>query len=512
MMRVNFIYQFTAPKKGAALKMTNIKDKASRKKRPVKVIQFGEGNFLRAFADYMIDIANESGAYDGNIAIVKPIEMGSLEMFCKQDCFYTVILRGKERGQTVNNSRIITSVDRVVSAVEEYDEFMELAHSDTLETVISNTTEAGIAFDPQDRFDMTPPSTYPGKLTKFLYERYRHFGGDEKRGLMILPVELIEDNGKKLKKCVTDYAFHWKLPKEFTNWLEKSCLFCSTLVDRIVTGYPKGEGEAEKNCEDLGYEDSLITIGEPFALWVIESDDIVRAEKMFDLPSAGLPVVFTDNMKPYRDRKVRILNGAHTSFVPAAFLAGRDIVRECMRDDIVRPFIDACIYKEIVPTVNLPREDVIKFADSVCERFDNPFIDHALISICLNSVSKWRARVLPSLIDYKKIYGKLPACLTMSFAALCEFYARGEDSANGFTGTRCSGEYKIIDDDKVIEFFKKHGKDDNLIIKFAENSDFWGEDLTQIEGFAEETGKWFELIRKDGTEAAMKAAAECAGK
>lgn len=494
-------------KKGVFLKMVNIKDKAERRSRPVKVVQFGEGNFLRAFADYMIDIANESGAFDGNIALVKPIKFGNLDMLRAQDCFYTVVLRGKENGETVDDSRIVTSVEKAVAAVEEYEDFMELARLESLEIVISNTTEAGIAFDKSDRFDMTPPSAYPGKLTKFLYERYVHFNGATDRGLMILPVELIEDNGKKLKSCVMEYASLWNLPEEFVEWLNSACLFCSTLVDRIVTGYPRGGGEAQAICEKLGYEDTLITIGEPFALWVIETTDAARAARMFNLPAAGLPVIFTDNMKPYRDRKVRILNGAHTSFVPAAYLSGQDIVRDCMNDDTIRSFIDACVYDEISPTVNLPREEVKEFADSVCERFDNPFIDHALISICLNSVSKWKARVLPSLIDYKNMYGKLPACLTMSFASLCEFYSRGRVSGDGFVGVRDKGEYPILDDESVIEFFESNGEKEDVLSRFASNTDFWGMDLTQIEGFEQEAQRWLDVIRKDGAYGAMKTAA-----
>ena len=484
----------------------NVKDLNRRADRPIKVVQFGEGNFLRAFADWMIDIANEKGVFNGSVAIVKPITQGSLDRFAKQDCFYTVVFRGREGGEVVNSSRVVTSVARAVDSYGEYEDYTALAREPDLSVVISNTTEAGIVYDASDKFDSCPPASYPGKLTKFLYERFTHFGGDPSRGLTIMPVELIEDNGKKLKECVTALADLWGLGGTFKEWLATACLFCSTLVDRIVTGFPKKEGEYEKVTEALGYEDELVDICEPFALWVIESEDSARAKAAIDFEAAGLPVIYTDSMKPYRERKVRILNGAHTSFVPAAFLAGHEIVRECMGDSVVRPFIDAAVYREIAPFVKLPADEVKKFADSVCERFDNPFIDHALISIALNSVSKWKARVLPSLKDYIAARGQTPPCLTMSFAALCEFYARGQKADGSFYGTREAGRYEIRDDAAVIEFFAAHKGEDDIVVTFAKNAAFWGEDLTAIPGFEEAIRSWHALIRREGTAAAMQKA------
>ncbi len=487
--------------------MRDIKEIGKRTNRPLRVVQFGEGNFLRAFADRMIDEANEKGVFDGNIAIVKPIEYGTLDLFREQDCFYTAVLRGRENGKTVSEARLVTSVSRAVGAVEDYAEFMALARGEDLKIVISNTTEAGIAFDPDDRLDMEPPRSYPGKLTKFLFERYEFFGGAGDRGLMILPVELIENNGGALYDCVTKYAALWGLPDGFVRWLDTACLFCSTLVDRIVTGYPKGDGEDGKIWEEIGYRDRLVTVGEPFALWVIETADPERAKKIFDPAAAGLPVIYTENQKPYRERKVRILNGAHTSFCPTAFLAGRSIVRDCMRDPAVRPFIDRCVYREIMPTVKLPADEVKKFADSVMERFDNPFIDHALISICLNSVSKWKARVLPSLLDYREMYGRLPEALTMSFAGLCAFYASGEPRDGGLWGDRNGEEYRILDDGAVLSFFTEHRNDPDLIEQFAARADFWGRDLTETPGFTDAAKRWYDLIVTEGAEAALKKAA-----
>lgn len=490
--------------------MEKINATIEKKERPVRILQFGEGNFLRAFADYMVDVANQEGVFDGSAVLVQPIDAPMLPGFADQNAVYTVILRGRENGQTVDAPRIVTSVRKVISAYADYARMMEYAALDTLTCIISNTTEAGIVLDESDSFDACPPRSYPGKLTKFLYERYRVFQGDMTRGLVIFPVELIENNGGRLRECVKTLASIWQLGDDFTAWLDGACVFNSTLVDRIVTGYPKRPGEAEEICEKLGYSDSLLDVCEPFGLWVIESPDTERARKVLPLDRAGLPVIFTDDQRPYRERKVRILNGAHTSFVPAAYLAGFHIVRDCMNDRLVRHFIDACIYGEIVPTVHLPHDEVMQFAASVAERFENPFIDHELISICLNSVSKWKARVLPTLLDSLANTGKLPQCLTMSFAALCEFYARGEMTDGAFIGMRdADGEkkpYRICDDAAVIAFFASHGHDADILRQFASRTDFWGQNLTEIPGFAEAAEEWLHVIRNEGAAAAMKKA------
>lgn len=471
----------------------NIKDKAVKTQKPIKVLQFGEGNFLRAFVDYMIDIANEKGAFDGSIVIVKPISFGSLEMFKEQDNLYTVLLRGKENGEVVNDSRIITSVSKVLDCQENYDEYMALAKLDTLRFVVSNTTEAGIVLDESDSFNGLP-KTYPGKLTKFLYERFVAFNGAEDKGLIILPVELIEENGKKLKECVLALADSWNLPKEFKAWLKESNVFCSTLVDRIVTGYPRGY--AQTICEELGYEDKLVDIGEPFALWVIESDKDISNE--LPLTKIGLPVVFTDNHKPYKERKVRVLNGAHTSSVLAGYLYGLDIVRECMGDKIMGEFIHRIVMDEIVPQVNLPLEEVKNFANSVFERFENPYIDHALLSISLNSVSKWTARVLPSFKDYCKNKKELPRLITFSFAALLAFYSSNNMKEDGLYAKRANGdEYVIHDDQAVLEFFADNTGKTDFVEKVCKNAAFWGEDLSSYYDFTEHVAYWYEKIMVD---------------
>ncbi len=471
-------------------------------KRPIRVVQFGEGNFLRAFVDHMIDIANEKGVFDGDIAIVKPIAFGDLARFEKQDNLYTVNLRGKENGKVVNETRIITSVQKAIDPFTDYEGYTALAALDTLRFVVSNTTEAGIVFDPSDTPERLP-NTYPGKLTKFLYTRYKAFGGAADKGLIILPVELIENNGGKLKECVLSFIDLWDLPEGFKAWVCEACVFCSTLVDRIVTGYPRDE--AEEICKNMGYADDLLDVGEPFALWVIESDRDISDE--FTLAKAGLPVVFTDDQKPYRERKVRVLNGAHTSTVLMAYLAGLDIVRECMEDADIRPFMEELLYNEIVPNVNLPREDVTAFAEAVFERFENPFIRHALLSISLNSVSKWKARVLPSFIDYVKNNGKLPKCITFSFAALLAFYSASEKGDASLIAHRPNGdEYQIRDDAAVLDFFAENSAKDvrEFVTLTAKNQVFWGADLTEYDGFVDFVTNSLTEIRKNGAREALR--------
>lgn len=471
-------------------------------KRPIRIIQFGEGNFLRAFVDHMIDIANEKGVFDGDIAIVKPIPFGDLNRFKKQDNLYTVNLRGKENGQVVNETRVISSVQKAIDPFTDYDGYMSLATLDTLRFAVSNTTEAGIVFDPADTPDGLP-NTYPGKLTKFLYTRYEAFDGSDDKGLIILPVELIENNGGKLKECVLSYIDLWNLPDGFKTWVNDSCVFCSTLVDRIVTGYPRDE--AEDICKNIGYTDDLLDVGEPFALWVIESDRDISCE--FTLPQAGLPVVFTDNQKPYRERKVRVLNGAHTATVLMAYLSGLDIVRECMEDADIRPFMEELLYNEIVPNVNLPREDVTAFAKAVFERFENPFIRHALLSISLNSVSKWKARVLPSFTDYVKNNGRLPKCITFSFAALLAFYSATEKGDSSLIARRPNGdEYQIRDDAAVLDFFAENSVKDvrEFVTAATQNKNFWGVDLTEYDGFVDSVTNSLTDIRKNGAREALR--------
>lgn len=474
---------------------------SGKKERPVRVVQFGEGNFLRGFVDYMIDIANESGKFDGDIVLIKPIEFGSLDMFHEQECQYTVSLRGIVDGEAKVQNRVVTAVADAVDTYKEYEKYMELAKIDTLRFVVSNTTEAGIVFDDTDRMELEPPKTFPGKLTKFLYERYRFFHGDKEKGLVMLPVELIDDNGIMLKKCVMQLIGLWGLEEGFRVWVDEACIFTSTLVDRIITGYPRDE--VESIWADLGYEDRILVTGEPFALWVIESDKDISKE--FPLPDAGLPVIFTDNQKPYKQRKVRILNGAHTSFVLASYLSGNDIVLESMQDADVKSFMMKTIFDEVIPTLTLPQKELEEFANAVITRFHNPYVKHALLSISLNSVSKWRARCLPSFLGYVEKYGKLPVHLTFSIAALMAFYTGSEIRDKALIGHRNGQEYNIMDDAAVLEFFRDYsGRDTKTFVEaYLSNENFHGQDLTKIEGLCEAVASYLDDIKENGMRAAL---------
>ena len=472
------------------------------KERPIKVMQFGEGNFLRAFVDYMIDIANESGDFDGNIVIVKPIEFGNLDFFHKQDCQYTVQLRGRVDGEPKKINRVVTSVADAVDCYSEYEKYADLAKLDTLRFVVSNTTEAGIVYDESDEITMNPPKSYPAKLAKFLYERYQHFNGAMDKGLIMLPVELIDDNGLHLKECVLKQAKNWNLEPAFVNWLNEACIFTSTLVDRIVTGYPRDE--AKELCEEFGYEDNLIVTGEPFALWVIESPRDLSDE--LPLPAAGLPVIYTDDHHPYKQRKVRILNGAHTSFVLASYLCGNDIVLQSMNDELVLNFIKGTLFDEVIPTLTLPKQDLLDFAEAVLTRFNNPYVKHAHLSISLNSVSKWRARCMPSFLDYIKNEGKLPTHLTFSIAALMAFYTGTEIRDKALIGHRNGEEYQVLDDAAVLEFFAANSSKEpkefaHLVLS---NESFWGQDLSALPGVEDAVTEYIAEIRANGMRAAME--------
>lgn len=472
-----------------------------RKARPVKVVQFGEGNFLRGFVDYMIDIANEQGKFDGDIVLIKPIEFGNLEMFHKQDCQYTVSLRGIVDGEAKILNRKITSVADAVDTYNEYDKYMQLAELDTLRFVVSNTTEAGIVYDETDRFELTPPRTFPGKLTKFLHHRFETFKGDKDKGLVMLPVELIDDNGHMLKKCVLQLIELWGLGDDFRNWVEEACTFTSTLVDRIITGYPRDNEQEE--WEKLGYEDHIMVTGEPFALWVIESDRDISRE--FPLPDAGLPVIFTDNQKPYKQRKVRILNGAHTSFVLASYMAGNDYVKESMDDEDIRNFMMKTLNEEVIPTLTLPKKELEEFAAAVITRFNNPYVKHALLSISLNSVSKWRARCMPSFLGYVEKFGALPVHLTFSIAALMNFYSGTQLCGKALIGHRNGQEYEIMDDEKVLAFFRDNSEkaSGEFVTAFLGREDFFGQNLNEVEGLTDAVTAYLEDIRVNGMRAAL---------
>ncbi|MDD3338680.1 MAG: tagaturonate reductase [Lachnospiraceae bacterium] len=469
---------------------------------PERVLQFGEGNFLRAFVDYFIDIMNEKAGFNSKVVLCQPIAPGLADMINDQEGLYTLYLRGFENGQKVNDKRIISCVSRCLNPYEDFGALLACAKNPDLRFIACNTTEAGIAYDPSCQFTDTPANSYPGKLTQFMYERFKNFGSEKGKGFVILSCELIDNNGKELEKCVLQYADLWELGADFKEWIAKENIFCSTLVDRIVTGYPRAEAPAI--CEANGYVDNLIDTGEVFGFWVIEGPESLKTELPFE--KAGLPVLITDNHKPYKQRKVRILNGAHTSMVLGAYLAGQDIVRNCMEDDVIQGFMNKTIYDEIIPTLTLPQDELEGFASSVTERFKNPFIDHALLAISLNSTSKWKARVLPSLKGYVEKFQKLPACITASFAFYIAFYRGIRLEEGGLVALRGTQEYTVKDDQAILEFYQAH-KDDTtkeLAHAVCSNTDFWGEDLSAIPDFEASVANYLQMIEEKGTYEVMK--------
>lgn len=478
--------------------MKNVSELYTRPSRPIKILQFGEGVFLRAFADYAVDIANEENDFNGNIAVILP-RSGKTDRFAKQNNIYTVCLRGQQNGQVYTENRVITSIDSVISARDEYDAFMALAHEDALEFVISNTTDAGIVYNDADQLSDCPPSTFPGKLTKFLYERYTYYNGDAQKGLIMLPTELNDDNGQLLKSCVLQYVDLWKLEDGFTAWLSSACRFVDTLVDRIVAGYPAETIDSIQ--AELGYEDALLDQAEPFSLWVIGDPSL--ADK-FTVGTDKFHVEFTDNIQAFKEQKVRILNGAHTSMVLGAYLSGLDYVGQCMADPIVRRSLDQTVFGEIVPTVDLPREKAEAFAKAVYERFENPFVNHALLAISLNSISKWKGRILPTFKDSIAATGKLPKWLTYSFAALLAFYRSTKEGDGCLVAARAAGNtYEIHDDAEKLAFIKETAASPTPVYVQAVMSriDFWGEDLTAIAGFADAVTAHIDRMTEIGVKA-----------
>lgn len=475
---------------------------------PEKVLQFGEGNFLRAFADCWFDLANERAGWNGKCVLVQPIPQGLAKEINAQQGLYTLCLLGRENGQTVDRRRVISAVSRCLNPYEEegYQAMLEVAASPELEYIVSNTTEAGIVYDPSCKLEDQPPASFPAKLTQVLYHRWQ--AGQP--GLVILSCELIDNNGTILQDCVERHAAQWGLEEAFLEWL-KGCTFCSTLVDRIVPGRIRDRAEQAELEGELGYSDPLLDVGEVFGVWVIQGPEWLADKLPFRAAGLNCPVV--PDVAPYKHRKVRILNGGHTGFVPGAYLAGFDIVRDCMAHPVVRGFLEQMIYREIIPTLELDRTDLEQFAKAVEDRFDNPFVDHTLLSICLNTVSKWRARNLPSLLVYQRQTGQLPPCLTMSLAAAIQFYCghMEELTDQGLVCRRSDGTaYTVFDDRWVLEFCWAHRGDSagELVQAILSHEQMWGMDLTSVDGLTAAVTADLEKIRTDGVLAAYAACLE----
>lgn len=396
----------------------------NKKKRPIKVLQFGEGNFLRAFVEWILQNANDQGLIDTNVAVVQPLEIGRVKELSEQDGLYTLYLQGLQNGEVISQKSVIDVLDDFINPYTDYQHYLEYAKSEELCFIISNTTEAGIVLDAKDTNLAECPNSFPGKLLALLYKRYQHFQGNSNKGLIIIPCELIDHNGSELKRVINELAQISQLESGFITWLNEANHFCDTLVDRIVPGYPRNEIEAM--TKELGYLDHSIIKGEIFHLWVIQGSQEVAKE--LPINGAGLNVLFVDDLTPYKERKVRILNGAHTALVPVAYLYGIDTVKESVEDPVVGAFLKNLIFEEIVPTLDLPKEELDQFAKDVLERFKNPFIRHELLSIALNATTKYKTRNLPSVLGYIQKTGELPKRLLFSLAAMLVFFRGERDS------------------------------------------------------------------------------------
>ena len=431
-----------------------------------RIIQFGEGGFLRGFVDYFFQKLNDKGLFEGSVVVIQPIKTGMCDMLEEQNCEYNLFLRGVDNGKVVDEHTHIDIISRCINPYEDYESYLNLAKNPDFRFIVSNTTEAGIVYEDNNKLTDSPANSFPAKLTALLYERFK----ERLSGFIILSCELIDHNGDELLKCCKQYAHRWELGEEFVKWLERENSFCSTLVDRIVTGFPRDEHKALE--ERIGQKDNMMDTAEIFHLWVIQGDH----EDELPLQRAGFNVVWTDNVDPYKKRKVRILNGAHTSMVLAARMYGLETVGECMKDEKVVSILRKSVFEEIIPAIG-DTEDNRNFGNAVFERFANPFIKHQLLSIALNSISKFRARVLPTILEFKEQTGRYPNILSFSLAALIAFYKT--DEAN--------------DSEEIIKFMKEASVADIL-----KREDYWGEDISFLYDIV---NTWFEKIEKDGVAA-----------
>lgn len=461
-----------------------------------KVIQFGEGNFLRCFFDWQLDIINKNTDLNAGVAVVRPIDFDAVPLLDTQDGLYTAIIRGiNESGEVVKDYTVISSINREIPIYKNFQEYLQLAHNPEMRFIVSNTTEAGIAFSAEDKYEDAPQSTFPGKLTRLMHERFVTFNGDMTKGFILMPCELIDYNGEELRKMVLKYANLWNLGEDFKNWLINGNIWCSTLVDRIVTGYPRGE--KEELTKELGYEDNFITTGEYFYLFVIQGPkDILTRE--LKLEGLNLNILIVDDLKPYKMRKVGILNGAHTAMVPVSYLYGIDTVREAMENDDIRNFIELAIDEEIIPALDMDEKELKEFKDAVINRFKNPYVKHMLMDISLNSMAKYKSRILPQVLETYKRTGKLPKRLLFSLAALIRFYK----------GVRENGDViQLRDDRHHLDMYAdlwQENNYENIVKSVLGLENHWDMDLNSVEGMTELVAKYLENIDKNGVKKALE--------
>ena len=455
---------------------------------PERIIQFGEGNFLRAFIDWMVYNMNQKADFNSSVVVVQPLPNGMIDMLNEQDGLYHVNLQGLDNGNTVNSIELIDVISRSLNPYSQFEEYLKLAEQPEMRFVVSNTTEAGIAFDPTCKLTDAPACSYPGKLTQLLYHRFKTFDGAVDKGLIIFPCELIFHNGTELKKTIRQYIELWQLGEDFSNWFENACGVYSTLVDRIVPGYPRET--ISEILEKIQIDDKLVVQAEIFHLLVIEAPESVAAE--FPAHKAGLNVLFVPDEKPYHERKVTLLNGPHTVLAPVAYLSGLDIVRECLTDEVISKFLHQVMFNELIETLDLPKEELNKFANAVLDRFNNPFVKHYVTSIMLNSFPKFKTRDLPGLKIYLERKGKLPVGLVLGLAAIITYYKGGK-----------RGDTEIVpNDDKAILDLLTELWATNNIQKVTEGvlaAEFiWGENLNNIAGLTETIALYLNMIQDNG--------------
>ncbi|PWC15234.1 tagaturonate reductase [Brenneria corticis] len=468
------------------------------RRHPDKIIQFGEGNFLRAFVDWQLDLLNEHTGLNAGIVVVRPIDSATPPSLNIQDGLYTTLIRGlNERGDSVSDARVIRSVNREINVYHQFEEYLALAHNPDIRWVFSNTTESGISYLAQDSVDAAPPTSFPAKLTRLIYERFRHFDGAPDKGWVFFPCELIDYNGEALRELVLRYARQWQLGAAFETWLTAHNTFCSTLVDRIVTGYPRDEATTLENR--LGYHDAFLDTAEHFYLFVIQGPQWLAQELHLDDYPLNIRIV--DDIKPYKERKVAILNGAHTALVPVAFLAGLNTVGEAMHDTQISQFVEQAIAQEIIPVLDLPSEELYAFAQAVLNRFRNPFIQHQLLSIALNSMTKFRTRILPQLLAYQRKTDRLPPRLTFALSALLMFYR----------GKRQETSYPLQDDAHWLARFASGWQAvdagtlplGELVQTLLADSDHWGLDLNTVPQLPQTVTRQLQDIKSLGVRAAL---------
>lgn len=469
------------------------------RQHPDRIIQFGEGNFLRAFVDWQIDLLNQHTDLDAGVVVVRPINSPASRTLNDQQGLYTALIRGlNAQGEVVSEPRLIRSVNREIHAYRQFDDFLALARDGNIRLVFSNTTEAGIAYDEGDKLDDAPPNSFPAKLTRLLYERFSHFHGAADKGWVVLPCELIDDNGKALKSLVLRYAQQWQLPEAFSHWLNQHNTFCSTLVDRIVTGYP--QEDAEQIFQQLGYRDDYLDTGEVYYQFVIEGPAWLRQTLRLDQYPLNIRLV--DNIKPWKEQKVAILNGAHTAMVPVAFLAGLDTVGEAMNDRQIAAYVESALREEIIPTLDLPLAELQAFTDAVLGRFRNPFIRHQLLSIALNSMTKFRTRILPQLLASQQQQGHWPRRLTLALAALLVFY-RGERNGEPFP-LQDDGHWLTRFATLWPQLSRGEINPQQLVERVLADSAHWQQDLTQQPGLVAAVTEQLQLIVDRGIRAALE--------